>query len=130
VSRRDISYIAVRENIIELAHISKHFNNFKQQHKDFTMTTNVRVSCINKTFRQDPHSRIMNIGGIWTDSKRWKISQQQAISDIESEKFAFYVSANGNAVWIVVAMHNGYKYIKTENDGLHPNNLLSLPECL
>ena len=53
----------------------------------------LQISCINKTYRQDPHDRIHSVGNV------------------------------------IVAVHNGNKYIKTENDGLHPNNLLALPEC-
>jgi hypothetical protein len=30
---------------------------------------------------------------------------------------------------VIVATHNGNKYIKTEADGIHPDNLLALPEC-
>jgi hypothetical protein len=30
---------------------------------------------------------------------------------------------------VIVAVHNGHKYIKTKADGIQPDNLLSLPEC-
>lgn len=34
------------------------------------------------------------------------------------------------SVWVVVAVSAAdNKYIKTQNDGEQPNNLLSLPEC-
>lgn len=36
---------------------------------------------------------------------------------------------NGSRANVIVAIHNGNKYIKTENDGEQPNNLLSLREC-
>ena len=93
------------------------------------MTTNVQIQCINKTNRQDPHDRIQSIGGVRSDGVRWKRSQQQAIVDIEARTYAYFVSVNGASVWVIVATNNGNKYIKTQNDGLHPNNLLSLPEC-
>lgn len=88
----------------------------------------VQIMCINKTNRQDPHDRIHSIGGV-TGGVRWKKSQQQAIQDIELDPKAYYVSVGGVSVWVIVAVHNGNKYIKTQNDGLHPDNLLSLPEC-
>ena len=43
----------------------------------------------------------------------------------------FYVSKNGHVVNVIVAKSaQGNKYIKTENDGDQPDNLLSLPECI
>nr|WP_301538770.1 DUF3892 domain-containing protein [Klebsiella pneumoniae] len=33
-------------------------------------------------------------------------------------------------MWVIVAVSaSGNKYLKTQNDGEQPNNLLSLPEC-
>lgn len=83
-----------------------------------------QITCINKTNRSDPHDRIHSVGG-----SGWKISQQDAIRRIESGQDRFYTSVRGNSVWVIVATHNGNKYLKTQNDGIQPDNLLSLPEC-
>jgi hypothetical protein len=61
---------------------------------------------------------------------RWKLTQQEAIYAIETGAWRFYVSVGGSTVWVIVATSgSGNKYLKTQNDGEQPNNLLSLPEC-
>lgn len=56
--------------------------------------------------------------------------QSEANNAIEAGKYAFYVSANGKSVWVIVATSaHGNRYLNTESGGDQPNNLLSLPEC-
>jgi hypothetical protein len=94
-------------------------------------TITVQIQCINKTDRKDPAERIKAVGGINPDRSRWKLMLDQAIQGVETGKYRFYVERPaGHRVWVVVAVSaSGRKYLKTENDGEHPNNLLSLPEC-
>jgi hypothetical protein len=84
----------------------------------------LRVTCINKTDRFNPHERIRSIGGAG-----WKHSQPDAINNIILGINTYYVQAAGRTVNVVVATHNGNRYLKTEADGVQPDNLLSLPEC-
>lgn len=94
------------------------------------MASRHQVRCINKSDRYDPHERILSIGGVNPDGARWKLSQQQAITDIEAGKYAFFVIADRREVDVIVAESRfGNKYLKTRADGEQPNNLLSLPEC-
>ena len=84
------------------------------------------VTCINKRGdHYDPHERIEFIG----QQASWKISEDRAIRRIESGQDSFYVSVGGRTVDVIVAVHKGRKYLKTESDGYAPNNLLNLKEC-
>ncbi len=93
------------------------------------MAQRVQISCINKTNRQSPHERIQYIGGINPNGSRWKLSLTAAIQSIKDNEYSFFVNVAGNPVNVIIAKHTGYEYLKTENDGEQPNNLLSLPEC-
>jgi hypothetical protein len=88
-----------------------------------------QVTCIRKRGgHHDPHERIQAIGGV-SNGARWTRSEDAAILDVKNDRQAYYTHVNGKSAWVVVAKHNGREYLKTENDGYSPDNLLSLPEC-
>jgi hypothetical protein len=92
------------------------------------MATRLRIRCINKSDRYNPHERIRHVGG-GTPGNRWRQTQQQTIREIENGEYEYYVQEGGKTVDVIVATHNGNKYLKTKADGEQPDNLLSLPEC-
>ena len=90
-----------------------------------------QVHCVGRSDRLNHDRRIRRIGGVNADGARWQISEEAAIAGIEAGRWCFYVSRAGQDVDIVVAISKyGNKYIKAADDeGLHPDRLLALPEC-
>jgi hypothetical protein len=93
------------------------------------MAPRYRIRCVNKIPREDPHKSIVNVGGTTSGGGTWKQSQKQTVEEIEAGKCEFYVDEAGREVDVIVATHNGHKYIKTRADRVGENNLLKLPEC-
>ncbi|MSU66124.1 MAG: DUF3892 domain-containing protein [Opitutus sp.] len=85
------------------------------------------VSFVQKAYSYDPHERIDSIGGVNSDKSRWKLSQEEAISAIESGRTEFYVAAHDRILKVVVVKFAGQKYLKTETDEKSPDGLLTLP---
>ena len=95
------------------------------------MTSRIRIQCINKTDRQNPHERIKNVGRVNPDGSRWKQSVDHTIKEIENGVWEFYVEEKRTAD-VIVAVHNGHKYIKTKADGINRTicfRSLSAPNC-
>lgn len=90
----------------------------------------IEVRCTTKSDRSAPHERITRVGGFNGSSQRWSLSLHDAIERIESGKWRFFVTRNGQPVDVVVATNgDGAKYIKSAHDGDQPDLLLRLPDC-
>lgn len=84
----------------------------------------LRVTCIRRD-GTDADRRIDGIGGVG-----FYHTIDQAIAFILNGTNQYWTHVQGKSVWVEVAYRpNGVAYLKTENDGFPPNNLLSLPEC-
>lgn len=90
-----------------------------------------QVDCVVKTDRQNPHERIQFLGGPNPNGARWKLSQPDVVEAIEKNTYGeFFVDRAGRRVRLIVAVSQwGNKYVKTEADGVQPDNLLALPTC-
>jgi Protein of unknown function (DUF3892) len=94
------------------------------------MAAAVRVECINKSPRAEPHLRISHIGGTNPNGTRWRMTESAAIRAVKAGEYAFYVERPaGHRVDVIVASRLGHEYLKTRADGETPDNLLALPEC-
>ncbi|MDR4308033.1 DUF3892 domain-containing protein [Chelatococcus sambhunathii] len=89
------------------------------------MANTYQVTC-HKPDNSDPDRRIQGLGG-----DGWYGPIDTLIAGIESNQYRLWTTDRArNSVWVVVAKRsNGRKYLKTENDGVEPNNLLALPHC-
>lgn len=84
------------------------------------------VTSINRAYSRDPLDRIDSIGGIGTDQKPWKLSQVAAIAAIEAGTDEFFVKTGELKVKLVVRTHGGEKYLQSEREKTHPDDLLKL----
>ena len=89
----------------------------------------IHVSCINKQDRGNLHERIKNIGGLNSSGKPWRLTQTEAIQNIENGTYSFYVSIGGYTTEVAIGGHDGNKYLTTDPDGTGNDSLLTLPEC-
>jgi Protein of unknown function (DUF3892) len=88
------------------------------------------ICCVKRTALMNHDRRIRGVGGVNPDGARWSISEAEAIAAIEVERWSFYVRHGERERAVVVAVSKyGSKYLKTAEDGLHPEGLLALPEC-
>lgn len=53
----------------------------------------------------------------------------QAIVSIRRGDTFYSTDSRGDLVKVIIATHNGHEYVKTQNDGIQPDNLLAKPEC-
>ncbi len=92
------------------------------------MAQSAQIQCINRRpNRIDPHGHISHVGG--KANGGWRITEEEAIAYIENGEWSFFTHEGGKTAQVIVAKHNGNKYLKTTADGLRPDNLLALPDC-
>ncbi|PCI04329.1 MAG: hypothetical protein COB78_08395 [Hyphomicrobiales bacterium] len=85
-----------------------------------------QVNC-HKPDNDDPDRRLQGLGG--KGKTQWYRGIDMLIELIESGDKFWTTDEKGKSVWIEVHSRNGRKYLKTESDGIEPNNLLALPHC-
>jgi hypothetical protein len=84
------------------------------------------VSFVSRAYSSDPLERIETIGGVNSDHTRWKLSQVAAIAAIEAGTDEFFVKVSEQPVMLVVLNHDGQKYLQSEREKTHRDDLLSI----
>jgi hypothetical protein len=93
------------------------------------MQKRVLVTWIKKGKGFDPHERILSLGGPDWKGRKWELPQSEVITLIESGAKMFYMSAGGLTEDLVIAKtRSGHKYLKSIDDTMQPEILLTLPE--
>lgn len=86
-----------------------------------------QVTC-HKPDDSDPDRRLEGLGG--PGGGGWYRDIDFLIEGLESGAYDLWtVAPTGESVWVEVAVRRRRKYLKTEADGVEPNNLLALPHC-
>jgi hypothetical protein len=83
----------------------------------------VRVTCINKQPRNNPHEGITHLGG-----KDWWWTRKQVIDSIRAGN-TFYTYENNTRANIGIVEGPNGDYLRTYADGKWTDNLLALGEC-
>lgn len=84
------------------------------------------VSSVNRAYSSDPFERVEAIGGVNSDHSSWKLSQVAAIARIEAGTDEFFIRKGDEVVKLVVLIRDGEKYLQTEREKTHPDDLLNL----
>lgn len=89
------------------------------------------IHCVTRSDLLNHDRRLRGIGGVNPDGTHWRLSEADAIAAIEAGRWNFSLVSGGRELPVVVAVSKyGSKYLKCPGDGLHPDSLLALPECV
>lgn len=86
--------------------------------------SDLQVTCINKTPRNDPHEGITHLGGAG-----WKWTRQKVVDLINAKAHTFFTLVGGKRANVGVVNGPNGAYLRTYADGVWNDNLLALPEC-
>ena len=84
------------------------------------------VSTVGRAYSRDPFERVASIGGVNADRTRWSLSQPAAIAAIERGTDEFFFQVGDQRVRVVVVTHGGEKYLQSEREKTHPDELLNV----
>lgn len=83
------------------------------------------ISTVARAYSYDPLERVATIGGVNPDHTRWNLTQAAAIALIEKGTDEFFFHAGAQRVRVIVRTHRGEKYLQSEREQTHPDDLLN-----
>jgi hypothetical protein len=84
------------------------------------------VSAFTPAYSHDPLERIDSITGVNSDRSRWSLTQAAAIAAIEAGTDELFITTDGKPVKLVVLAVRDQKYLGTEREKTHPDDLINL----
>ena len=67
------------------------------------------------------------------NGQRWYQLENDIIAELEkppaTRRWDYYTSVDGKSAWVIVAVREGRKYLKTQADTSTRDNLLHLADC-
>lgn len=84
------------------------------------------VTLVNRAYSTDPRERVETIGGVNSDHTHWILTQVAAIAAIEAGTDEFFILSGTVIIKLVVVTHGGQKYLQSEREKTHPDDLLNL----
>ncbi|MFC3052666.1 hypothetical protein [Kordiimonas pumila] len=89
-----------------------------------------KVLFVRTDAQKPPSHQVTHIGGTMPDGTPWSISAEEAISSIQSGRFAFFMHREDQGAERIVVAHNPVygAFLRAENDRQMPKRLMQLPE--
>jgi hypothetical protein len=94
------------------------------------MRKRLEITCITKVKGHYRGERIIFVGGLFPNRKKFRFTQNEAIKAIEENKYDFFTKRDGKVLDVIISETiDEEKYLKSIVDWDHPFVLLNLPEC-
>lgn len=84
------------------------------------------ISMVARAYSRDPLERVASIGGVYADNTWWSLSQTAAIELIEAGTDSFCFPVGDQLIRVIVLTHRGERYLQSERENTHPDELLNL----
>ena len=88
------------------------------------------ISTVGRAYSTDPLERIAYISGSGSNKTPWSLTQSSAVALIEQGTDEFFFQQGEATVRVVVLTSGGEKYLQSEREKTHPDDLLNLTVTL